>query len=170
MQADDTRQARFAAAHEAHAEEVFRFFAYRLADRERAKELAQETFMRAWQHAIQGKEIRLMRPFLFTIASNLFKNELRDRKPVVSLDAFMELTHTDPESNEPGTDARAEASLLIKSMEKLDQGFRDVLRYRYFDGLTSREIAQLNGETEIAVAVRIHRALKKLKEIHNPLP
>ncbi len=170
MQKHEDLQKAFTEAYDLHMEEIFRYFAYRLTDRERAKELTQETFMRAWAYASKGKEIRAVRPFLFTTASNIFKNELRDRKLATSLEEHMEATGNEPEANERSPDTQAEATLLRMSLERLEEPYKEVLRLRYFDELSPKEIGEMLGESENTISVRVHRALKKLKELHQPTP
>lgn len=166
MQEESTKD-RFVAAYDEYFEALFRFFYFRLNDRDRAMELAQETFMRAWQYVRMGKEIETMRPFLYTTAANLFKNELRGRKPVVSLDALQEEIGFDPEgTTEAEVTEEVEARQLMRKVEQLSDRDREVLTLRYVEGLPIKEIAVLLGQGESAVAVRIHRALRKLRDIH----
>lgn len=160
----------FENAYDEYLEPIFRYFLYRLNDRDRAKDLAQETFMRAWLYARDGKVIESMRPFLYTTASNLFKNELRGRKPVTSLDNLMETVGFEIEAEETSAEERAEAQLLMKKVDDLPDAYREVLLLRYVDGLPPREIAKLLGDSDTAVSVRIHRALKKLRELYEPTP
>ena len=158
----------FTEGYDLHMEEIFRYFAYRLTDRERAKDLTQETFVKAWAYAVKGNEIRALRPFLFTTAANLFKNELRDRKPVVSLEEYVEVTGLEPEAKERSLELQAEERLLAATFERLEEPYKEILRLRYFDGLTPKEIGETLGESENTISVRVHRALKKLKELHQP--
>ncbi|MDQ5961718.1 MAG: Sigma-70, region 4, partial [Patescibacteria group bacterium] len=38
---------------------------------------------------------------------------------------------------------------------------------RYVDDMTIQEIAELTGDQPNSISVRLHRALKKLKELHD---
>lgn len=159
--------ARFTEAHEEFSESIFRYFAYRLNDRERAKELTQETFARAWTYASGGGTVRAMKAFLFTTAGNLYKNELRGRKPVTSLDALLE-GGREFVSEEATIEEKAEAKLLLGKLGELSEQDREVLTLRYVDQLSAKEIAPMLGLTPIAVSVRVHRALKRLRSLHQP--
>lgn len=154
----------FEAAYEAYFEPIFLFLAARLSDRERAKEIAQETFMRTWTHLANGHTIYLMRPFLYTTAYNLFKNELRKNRQTVSLDTLMETTGF--EINDEMADAEHSSLVqeLFDKMESLPELQKETLRLRYAEGQQVQEIAERSGETPSAVAVRIHRALKQLRK------
>lgn len=158
-------RASFEKAYDEHMEAVFRYFMYRLGNRDRAKDLTQETFMRVWKYAVGGGTIRAIKPFLFTTAANLFKNELRDRKPVASLDELME-GGMEFDGETVSLEDRAEARLLFGKLQHLSESHRDVLLLRFVDQLSAREIADALGQSETAVAVRIHRALKKLRTLY----
>jgi len=59
------RSKEFGEAYERYSDELFRHCALRLSDRERAMEITQETFVRAWQYIERGQ--RLERCDLFYI-------------------------------------------------------------------------------------------------------
>lgn len=158
----------FEEAYEQFLEPMFRYFSYRLDDRDRARELAQETFMRAWKHLAGGKEIESFKPFLYTTAGNLFKNELRDRRPASSLETLMETRGFDAEDERvTGADEAADARLLFGKLDELPERDREVLVLRYADGLDNREIAHMLGISESATGVRIHRAIARLRAVYH---
>jgi RNA polymerase sigma-70 factor, ECF subfamily len=161
----DLRDA-FSKAYDEFLEPIYRYFYYRFNDRDQAKDLAQETFMRAWTYARTGKEIGAMKPFLYTTASNIFKNELRGRKAVTSLDMLTTETGFEIESEETSAEEISEARMLMQKLDQLSPSYREVLTLRYVDGLPPKEIASILGESDSNVSVRIHRALRKLREIH----
>lgn len=156
----------FERSYEELVEPIFRYFLFRLGDRDRSRELAQETFMRAWTYAASGKEISQMRAFLYTAAANLFKNELRAKRPVISLDWIMEASGFDVADQRQAPEEETEARMLMQRLDELGDTDREVLTLRYVDGLGNQEIATAIGIRENAVAVRIHRALKKLRAAH----
>ena len=55
-------------------------FVYRtVGDRERAQDLVQETFVRVYRHLARFDQSKKFSTWIYTIASNLAKNELRNR-------------------------------------------------------------------------------------------
>ena len=156
----------FEKAYDEYLEPLYRYFLLRFDDRERAKDLAQETFMRAWLYVRDGKEIGAMRPFLYTVASNLFKNELRGKRPVVSLDLLTDEAGFEIASEETPPEEAAEARRLMDKLDELSPADREVLTLRYVDGLPPREIAKVLDVNDSAISVRIHRALKRLRDLH----
>ena len=164
MQRHEALSKAFEAAHIELIEPLFRYLFFRLNDRDKAKELAQETFTRAWDYARKGGQIQAMKPFLYTTASNLFKNELRGRKPVVSLDLLMEEGAFEFQSDGMSPEEGAEAKLAMRRLENLPGDYREALMLRYVDGLSLREIGEAMGKSEGAAGVQVHRALEKLRK------
>ncbi len=163
----------FKTAFETHSDELFRHAAMRLSDHERALELTQETFLKAWEYVARGEEIRQYRSFLYRVLNNLIIDEYRKHK-TQSLDAMLENEETavyveaellSDESN-PLEEAmvRFEAKYALEALRVLPDQYRSVLVMRYVDGLSPTEIAQMTQESENAISVRIHRALKKLRD------
>lgn len=162
----------FSEAFEAYGDELFRHCALRLSDRERALEITQECFLRSLKYAKDGGEIRDLRPFLYRTLRHLIIDEYR-RHRGISLEKLAEDAQTGVEdllpSDESNTLERAiqrhEGALALKMLHGLPEPYREAVILRYVDGLSPREIAEIMGESENAVSVRIHRGLKKLREL-----
>lgn len=157
---------RFEEAYTELADALFRYLFFRLGDRERAKELVQETFMKAWTYAAKGNHIKEMRPFLYTIAMNLFRNEIRGKRPVVSLDQLMEENSFEPSEEKPKQEDISDGNRLLAQLDELIPAYKEILTLRYVDGLPVKDIARILNENTITTSVRIHRALKRLRKIY----
>lgn len=164
----DEQLTRFERLYDTYGDAIFRHLYMRLSERERAKELTQEVFMRAWQHLSAGKEIEHERAFLYRIAHNLFVNEIRTDKRTRSLEGMMEETGFDVRDEGEGTDAEASHGELLRYLDQLKDSYREVLVMRYIDDLPIVEIARLLEESETNISMRIKRALEKLKEHYRP--
>ena len=67
-------------------------FVYRtIGDRERGQDLVQETFVRVYRHLHRFDQTKKFSTWIYTIASNLAKNELRNRSrnPLVLFQTLM---------------------------------------------------------------------------------
>jgi len=163
----------FREAFERHADELFRHASLRLSDRDRALELTQECFLRAWQYAGRGEEIREMRPFLFRTLRNLIIDEYRKAKSY-SLDGMVEdeegeqieslLPRDDTNSLEAAMD-RFDSVRAVEAIRELPDLYREVLTLRYVSSLSIQEIAAYIEESENVVSVRLHRGLKRLRAL-----
>ena len=60
----------FLESYNLYSDEVFRFALFKLSDREKAKDVAQEAFMKMWLYLSKGNEIKNARAFLYKIAGN----------------------------------------------------------------------------------------------------
>lgn len=154
----------FIKAYDEYADDIFRFCAFRLYDRERAKDVMQDTFTRTWAYIIAGNEIENLRAFLYKTARNLCVNEMV-RSKAFSLDEMQEVAGFDPVDTEMDSplDA-AEAAILTRHISELDEASQEVITLRYMNGLAVNEIGEILGEAPNTISVRIHRAIKELKE------
>lgn len=171
----DRRQQAFSEAFEAYNDELFRHCALRLRDRERAVELTQECFLRAWDYAQKGEDIAQMRPFLYRTLRHLIIDEYR-RKKSASLEAMVEDTEGNVEDLLPPDESntleaaltRHEGARVLEALTRLPEPYREAVTLRYVDGLSPQEIAEAIGESQNVVSVRVHRGLKKLRDMLEP--
>ncbi len=162
----------FLEAFDEHADALFRHAAFRLSDREKAKDLTQDTFIKAWEYLREGGEVREWKSFLYRILHNAIIDEYR-RKKSRSLDALME-EHSTAVIAELSVDGHheiesaADETILIERVRALIPALSETeqtaLSLRYIDGLSPREIAQILGVSENVASVRIHRAVEHLKQ------
>lgn len=159
------QEEQFLAWHDQFADAIFRHCFFRLSDREKAKDVAQETFIRLWKYLAEGKEIVNMRAFLYRIANNLVIDEYR-KKEMFSLDQMQEETgfdiSFDPKRAIESRDEFERAQMLI---DQIPDPYREALVMRHIDGLSVKEIARIVGVSENVISVRIHRAMEKLKTL-----
>lgn len=155
---------RFIAAYEAYADAIFRHIALRLGDRERGKEIMQETFLRAWEFLAQGNSVHNLRAFLYRVAQNLLVDYARRRKlrTEESLETLEEQGLELP-AEEWDPHLALDAERVMNVLQHIDEHNRAAVVLRYVDGLPPREIAALLGISANAASVRIHRGLEQLR-------
>src|SRR3989344_460922 len=155
----------FLNAYDQYADALFRHCYFRIPDRERAKDLVQETFTKTWEYLVDGKEVKNMRAFLYRVATNLVIDEARKKKPI-SLDLLQEEKGFDP-GHDPleRTQHMIDAKTIVSYLSRLDPHHKEVVVMRYIDGLGPKEIAKILGETENTVSVRLHRAIQRLRSL-----
>lgn len=145
---------------------IFRYFYYQLGNRERAKELTQEVFMRTWQHLAVGKRVKYKKAFLYTIAHNLFINEIRAKRPVDSLDELAEASGYEAVDVTQNPFVDSEQQELIRYLEHLPDTYKEVLILRYIEDMAVKDIAALLKEKETNISMRIARATEKLRSFY----
>jgi RNA polymerase sigma factor (sigma-70 family) len=157
-----------------HAPPVFQFLCRMLGNEEDANDLAQETFLRVYQHRASFKPGARFTTWLYTIAANLARNHhrWRTRHPNVSLDAESEATGQSIgdilPSSDPAPDGAAEAAERAASVraevERLPIDMREVIILCEWQDLSAAEAAAILETTPKAVDNRLYRARNVLRE------
>ncbi len=147
-------------------------------DRDRAQEIAQETFLRVFIHRERYRPSGKFSTWLYTIAVNLGKNEIRRRvraRGSVSLDKLLEATGDSgafiadagpgPERIYQRESTRKRVS---RAVAQLPGKFREVIVLRDIQQLSYEEIGEVLQIPGGTVRSRINRARLALKEILEP--
>lgn len=157
----------FSKAYDELSDAIFRHCFFRVSDREVALDLVQETFFKVWRSISSGSEVENMKALLFKTASNLIIDYYRKKKSF-SLDEMSEEIDFDPSGEDHSEiEKNAEWSIVKSVLNKLDEKNKEVMILRYVDGFSVGEVAEILGESENVVSVRLHRATAKAKEIFN---
>jgi len=167
MKKHDEIEREFLKAYDEYADSFFRHGLYKLSDREKALDLVHDAFAKTWEYMVSGKEIERIPAFIYRTLNNLIIDEYR-RKKTSSLDVLAEAGFDPVEKNSVSEMLfSAESQIVIAAMDELPQRFREVMRLRYVDGLSIKEIALMLDEHENNVSVRLTRATSRLREILN---
>lgn len=139
---------------------LVRYLIYLTANRERAEDWAQETWLRVLDRAAQYDGRSRFETWLFSIARNLAIDDLR-RKQGVSL----ETAAIPPDGASPFLDAARsqDAMRLATALDGLEPIYREALLLRFQEELTLQEISQVTGVPVPTVSTRIHRGLARLR-------
>ena len=158
----------FLACYEEHADAIFRQCFFKTSDREVAQDLTQDAFTKTWDYLAQGKSVDNLKSFIFTVANNCIKDWYKKHRatPESAFENSPFLTASDESQN---SEVVAEAGLVIRLLDKLEERDRQVITLRFVEGLPPKEIAGILGERENTISVRITRALKKLRMILDPI-
>ena len=140
-------------------------------DPERASDLVQETFLRAFRakDSFQLKEYGI-RPWLLRIMHNLHfsRSDRERRQPVAMEDASLESADMDAMPEQPGVplpiDVENMDEHLVRALEGLGVDYQIVLLMWAVDDLTYKEIAHTLDIPIGTVMSRLHRARQKLGE------
>jgi len=156
-------------------------FVYRTTgDRERAEDLVQETFIRVYRHLHRFDQTRKFSTWIYTIASNLAKNELRNRSrnPLVLFQSMKQTWDADQrplewEDNTYRPDdlfrKRHLRHLVESAVDELPTHHRSVFVLREMEGKTYEEIAEITGCNLGTVKSRLNRARNNFAQIIAPL-
>ncbi len=152
----------FNKAYKAYNDAIFRFCYYRVFDREIAKELTQETFMRTWKNLTAGGKIDNIRAFLYRVARNAIIDHSRKKKEA-SLDNLREQGIDFGMEIEKTLQDGIDNDSAVEAIKKLDDIYREALLLRFVDGFGPKEISEMLNETQNVISVRLNRGLKQLQ-------
>ena len=179
---DRADMARLAAGHDAalndlmerHATPVFHFLCRMLGNEDDANDLAQETFARVFRARESFRPDARFSTWLFTIAANLARNQIRwrSRHPNVSLDAESDATDQPLSSTLPATGASpTEAALAAEraaavraAVLRLPEDLREAIVLCEWEEKSMAEAAAILETTPKAVESRLYRARQALRE------
>ena len=145
-------------------------FVYRTTgDRERAEDLVQEVFVRVYRHIHRFDRSRKFSTWIYTIASNLAKNELRNRSrnPLVLFQTIRRnwedddrpLQFEDPGSRPDDLYRKRHLREAVEdAVEKLPPHHRNVFVLRELEGKSYEEIAEITSCNLGTVKSRLNRA------------
>lgn len=154
----------YLAAYDLYADAVFRMCYGKTSNREEAKDMTQETFVRVWQRvASDREEIENLRAFIFTVARNLIKDYYKRKKPVLERDlpeGALESVPTAPEQA-----MQSESALMLAALKQLKDPYREALMLHLVEGIPIGEIAELLGERPNTISVRVKRGVEKVRAL-----
>lgn len=169
----------FTALVERYKNQIVNYLTRLTGERERAEDVAQETFVRFYQNLHRYREEGHAAAYLFRIATNLVRSEERRKKRWRLLEPMFSKggrsadgVHTVETPSSPGPQKQlldSEAQLHVtRAIAELDLHFRAPLVLREIEGLSYREIAEVLDINEGTVKSRIFRAKDLLKQKLEP--
>lgn len=155
-------------------------FIYRtIGDREKGEDLVQEVFIRVYRHLHRFDRSKKFSTWIYTIASNLAKNELRNRSrnPLVLFQTIRKNWQDDDrplqfEDSSMRPDdlyrKRHLRELVESSVAQLPEHHREVFVLRELEGKSYEEIAEITDTNLGTVKSRLNRARSSFAEIIAP--
>jgi RNA polymerase sigma-70 factor, ECF subfamily len=148
-----------------HQREIMRYLLRLSGNREDAADLFQETWLRAYRAYPTLDPQGSVRPWLYTIASNLLRNRARDsaRRARVVVPDQNKLAAAGLITKDHGNEGYAAVHLreLIAALPSKQQ---QALHLRYFAGLNYAEIANVIDCSEESARSNVSQAMGKLKK------
>ena len=132
-----------------------------------AEDMAQETFIRAWQKLPNYKPRSPFRNWLFRIATNATLDVLRRERETVDIDSYQMMgSNRGPEA---ALEVKDRAKIVQQAVLSLPPSSRGVLVLREYEGLSYKEISETLGIPIGTVMSRLNYARRRLTEELEPL-
>jgi len=159
---------------ERHGERLFHYLIRQVQSEDDAAEIAQESFVRVYQHRAKFDPRQKFSTWLYTIATNLARDRLkwRSRHPQVSLDQTLGETEKALADVLPDTkplpddvlDSNERAEAVRDAIAALPEDLRTALVLSEYELLPNADIASVLQCSVKAVESRIYRAKQHLRE------
>jgi RNA polymerase sigma-70 factor (ECF subfamily) len=151
-----------------------------IGDRDRAEDLVQEVFIRVFRHLHRFDQTKKFSTWIYTIASNLAKNELRNRSrnPLVLFQTIKQHWEADHRPLQfEDTSARPDdlyrkrylKEAVDQCVGQLPEHHRAVFVLRELEGKSYAEIAEITGCNLGTVKSRLNRARNSFAQMISPL-
>ena len=170
----------FGELYDRYHDRLVHFIARKTGDRDRAEDLVQEAFIRVTRHLHRFDQGKKFSTWIYTIASNLAKNELRNRarNPLVYFqtmtsgweDEDRPLEFEDPSARpDDAFERRHLRELVDAAVRRLPSHHRQVFVLRELEGRSYEEIAEMTSCNLGTVKSRLNRARAAFAEIIGPV-
>ncbi|KHF39243.1 sigma-70 family RNA polymerase sigma factor [Halalkalibacter okhensis] len=147
-------------------EEIFTYLFQRTRQKELAQDLAQDTFLKAFNGLASFKGKSSVKTWLYTIAHNTFITWYRretkySKHPIEKTSSLEQRTYKNPEEV---VAQKAEQAQILRAIDLLKEDYKTVLILREYQELSYDEIAQIVGWKLSKVKTNLHRAKLELRK------
>ncbi|MBO8130851.1 MAG: RNA polymerase sigma factor [Candidatus Marinimicrobia bacterium] len=139
---------------------IYLLFLRMLRDYEEAKDLTQDTFLKAYKKINTFRGNSSISTWLYRIAINTGINHIKKRKRYVN-NYEKEPTHED--NNDQISVTKYDRRILLKAISKLPKKQQSIVILRVFHNLPFKQIASIIDSTENAAKVNFSHAIKNLR-------
>ncbi len=140
-------------------------------DRERARDVVQDVFLKLHRHGPDGVAPARLKSWLYTVCRNRAIDILRKEKPMTTTDSA-QLHSVRDHRPDPSVQAeqREQRAEVLGLVDRLPDNQREVVRLKFQSDLSYREIADVTQLSVSNVGFLLHNALKNLRQMAAALP
>lgn len=130
-------------------------------DLDRARDVVQEAFLRLCREPRERVEPRLP-AWLFTVARNRALDVMKKEKRMKTIGDPGAVTSREP-APARRSEERESARMVLAALGSLPEAQREVIRLKFQNGLSYREIGEVTGHSVSNVGYLIHTAIQSLR-------
>jgi len=131
--------------------------------RDDALDLAQETFIKAYEKLERFKTGSRFFPWLYTIGLNNGRNFIRDHK--MEKQCLVEMGGDESWMDRLLQQTPLDVQRLREGLQQLPLDYREAMILHYHEGFSMKEIADALELSVSGAKMRVHRGLRKLRQI-----
>ncbi len=158
----------FAILMERYQEKLMRYARKFLNDKDDAKDVIQDTFIKAYENIQSFDAERTFSPWIYRIAHNEFVNAIKKtkaRRTTFTIDFDTLFPHlTAPDTADSAALERDMKETVERHLAEIDPKYREPLVLYYIEGMDYREISEIMQIPISTVGVRLARARAILKK------
>jgi RNA polymerase sigma-70 factor (ECF subfamily) len=129
------------------------------------EDLVQDTFIKTWAYLVKHGEVQSMKSFLYHVLTHLIIDEYRKSKPT-SLDTLQDKGFDPPTHTHERLPEMWDGRKAAKLIEQLPPRYQTIVRMRFLQDLSIKEISELTGQSSNTVTVQSHRGLRRLRRLY----
>ncbi len=148
---------------ERYQTKVYNYFLNTCFNEQLSMDLAQNTFYRMLHYRNSYKTELSFKSWLFGIARNVFLDNVKSKH---SKTDSLEKLNYEKHSDKNEVISKFENEALYRALNRLSDEDRDLIVMSRFQNIKYKEIAEIHGLSLAAVKVKVHRAIKKLREFY----
>lgn len=158
----------FSKLYQKYFQKVFRYCKINLKSDEFAKDICQDSFVKAFKRlgSFKTNGQWSFQAYIFTIARNLIIDSTRKKK-TESIENYEDLESSENLYDKIEQNENIEKIRVVLS--KLDEVDRQIIVLRFFEEMPSIDVAKILNISDGALRVRAFRATQKMKEIFEKL-
>jgi len=145
---------------------LYNFFLRLTHDRESSRDLTQNVFSRILKYRTSYDEKQAFKTWIYKLARNVHIDHYNKNRYLGSDYTDLENLHGNERDAVDEMDDSERKEILREALDQLPVEHREVIELSKFQGLKYEEISKITGSSVPAVKVKVHRAIKKLKEIY----
>jgi len=134
-------------------------------DPEVAKDLAQDTFIKAYQGILKTQADISFKAWLYRIATNNAR-QFHRRRRLITFIPFLDTERSNAPRVKDHSDRANERLVTGEALLKVPQDQRVCIVLHFVEGLKYREIAEIVGSSEEAVRKRVARGSKTFRQVY----
>ena len=147
-----------------HESELIRYGFYFVKNIEVARDMAQDSFLKLWQQDIEQIK-NYSKAWLFRVCRNRCLDYLKKEKPmvsIVSIGSKQEMQVEDQTSK--NLEAEQTKNHLHQQIAKLSDKYQEVIRLKFQNEMSYKQIAEVTGSSVSHVGVLLHEGIKSLRK------
>lgn len=146
--------------YERYKRPLFNFYLRFGVERDSSQDLTQQVFYRLLHYRHTFRDGYEFRTWIYRIARNIYNDHLKDNSLKNSqLDENLEVYEEENYDDE-------QHKLVQLALHKLPSDYREVLQLSRYENLKYEQIADILNVSVSVIKVRVHRAIKQLREIY----